>query len=128
MAAKHINPDITVIGVEPCDGADTAASLRAGHLITLPAVPGTIADGLPWEVNKMLLDDVVTVTDDCIVAAMKWAFDLLKIVTEPSGAVALAALANRRPRPQRVHSPGRLPGVRRIRRRARRRSQGPALP
>ena len=42
----------------------------------------------------MLLDDVVTVTDDCIVAAMKWAFDHLKIVTEPSGAVALAALAN----------------------------------
>jgi threo-3-hydroxy-L-aspartate ammonia-lyase len=38
----------------------------------------------------MLLDDVVTVTDDCIVQAMKWAFDHLKIVTEPSGAVALA--------------------------------------
>jgi threonine dehydratase len=102
VAAKHINPDITIIGVEPCDGADTAASLRAGHLVTLPAVPNTIADGLrhtspaglPWEVNKMLLDDVVTVTDDCIVSAMKWAFDHLKIVTEPSGAAALAGLAN----------------------------------
>ena len=102
VAAKHINPDIYVIGVEPCDGADTAASLRAGHLVTLPAVPGTIADGLrhasparlPWEVNKMLLDDVVTVTDDCILAAMTWAFNHLKIVTEPSGAVALAALAS----------------------------------
>lgn len=102
VAAEHMNRDICVIGVEPCDGADTAASLRAGHLVTLPAVPGTIADGLrhtsparlTWEVNKMLLDDVVTVTDDCIVRAMKWAFDYLKIVTEPSGAVALAALAS----------------------------------
>lgn len=107
MAAKHLNPDIRVIGVEPSDGADTAASLRAGHLVTLPTVPATIADGLrhtsparlPWEVNKMLLDDVVTVADDCIVQAMKWAFDHLKIVTEPSGAVALAALASPGPPP-----------------------------
>ena len=100
MAAKHINRDITVIGVEPGSGADTAASLRAGHLVTLPAVPDTIADGLrhtsparlSWEVNKMLLDDVVTVTDNDIVRAMRWAFDHLKIVAEPSGAAALAAL------------------------------------
>ena len=59
VAAQHINRDITVIGVEPVSGADTAASLRAGHLVTLPA-PDTIADGLrhtspaglPWEVSK----------------------------------------------------------------------------
>jgi threonine dehydratase len=96
-----INRDIAVIGVEPEAGGDTAASLRAGHLVSLPAVPDTIADGLrhtspaplPWEVNKVLLDDVVTVTDDCIVQAMRWAFEHLKIVVEPSGAVALAALA-----------------------------------
>jgi len=100
VAAKDINRDITVIGVEPESGADTAASLRAGHPVTLPAVPDTIADGLrhtspaglPWEVNNMLLDDVVTVTDRHIVQAMRWAFDHLKIVTEPSGAAALAAL------------------------------------
>ena len=42
----------------------------------------------------MLLDEVVTDTDGHIVQAMKWAFDHLKIVTEPSGAVALAALAS----------------------------------
>ncbi len=46
VAAKHVNRDITVIGVEPERGGDTAASLRAGHLVTLPAVPDTIADGL----------------------------------------------------------------------------------
>ena len=101
VAAKEINRHITVIGVEPRTGADTAASLRAGHLVKLPAVPDTIADGLrhtsparlPWEVNKVLLDDVATVTDDDIAQAMRWAFDHLKIVAEPSGAVALAALA-----------------------------------
>jgi threonine dehydratase len=48
---------------------------------------------LPWEVNKVLLDDVVAVTDDDIAQAMRWAFDHLKIVSEPSGAAALAALA-----------------------------------
>jgi threonine dehydratase len=101
VAAKSINRAITVIGVEPRTGGDTAESLRAGHLVTLPAVPDTIADGLrhtspallPWEVNKVLLDDVVTVTDDGIIQAMRWAFEHLKIVVEPSGAVALAALA-----------------------------------
>ena len=101
VAAKAVNPKIRVIGVEPSTGADTAASLLAGHRITLPAVPDTIADGLrhtspaplPWEVNKVLLDEVITVTDDSIAQAMNWAFEHLKIVAEPSGAVALAALA-----------------------------------
>ncbi|WP_224278656.1 threonine/serine dehydratase [Streptomyces sp. LS1784] len=101
VAAKHINPHIEVIGVEPEAAADTAASLRAERIAELPAVPDTIADGLrhttpaalPWEVNKALLDRVVTVTDAQIVQAMGWAFKHLKVVTEPSGAVALAALA-----------------------------------
>ncbi len=65
-----MNRDITVIGVEPGNGPDTA-SLRAGYLVRPPTVPDTIADGLrhtspaglPWEVNKMLLDDMVTVAD-----------------------------------------------------------------
>lgn len=102
VAAKAVNPKIQVIGVEPSTGADTAASLRAGHRVTLPAMPDTIADGLrhttpaplPWEVNKVLLDEVVTVTDDHIARAMQWAFEHLKIVAEPSGATALAALTS----------------------------------
>ena len=61
-------------------------------------MPDTIADGLrhtspaglPWEVNKMLLDDAPSPTATSL-AAMRWAFDHLKIVTEPSGAAALAA-------------------------------------
>ena len=107
VAARSINRDIAVIGVEPEAGGDTSASLRAGHLVSLPAVPDTIADGLrhtspaplPWEVNKVLLDDVITVTDDCVVRAMGWAFEHLKIVAEPSGAAALAALAGTGPPP-----------------------------
>jgi threonine dehydratase len=103
VAAKTASPGIAVIGVEPAAGADTAASLRAGQVVTLPAVPGTIADGLrhtgpaglPWEVNKVLLDDVITVSDGQIVAAMRHAFDHLNIVAEPSGAAALAAAAER---------------------------------
>ncbi|MET8542638.1 threonine/serine dehydratase [Kitasatospora sp. NPDC004799] len=109
VAAKHINPHIKVIGVEPETAADTAASLHAKRIAELPAVPDTIADGLrhttpaalPWEINKTLLDDVITVTDAQIVQAMGWAFKHLKVVTEPSGAVALAALAglDRQPGP-----------------------------
>ncbi|GAA2277694.1 hypothetical protein GCM10010430_74460 [Kitasatospora cystarginea] len=100
VAAKHINPNIKVIGVEPQAAADTAASLQAGQLAELAAVPDTIADGLrhtspaplPWEINRVLLDGVVTVTDAQIVQAMGWAFKHLKVVAEPSGAVALAAM------------------------------------
>ena len=101
VAAKHVNPRLTVVGVEPETAADTAASLRAGQIVTLPAVPDTIADGLrhtspaalPWEINKELLDRVITVPDGHIAQAMALAFSRLKVVTEPSGAVGLAALA-----------------------------------
>jgi threonine dehydratase len=101
VAAKAVNRQVQVIGVEPRAGADTAASLRARTRVTLPEVPGTIADALrhtspaplAWAVNRILLDDVVTVTDGQIAEAMRWAFELLKVVVEPSGAVALAALS-----------------------------------
>ncbi|KJK58553.1 threonine ammonia-lyase [Saccharothrix sp. ST-888] len=100
VAAKHVNPRIKVIGVEPETGADTTASLRTGTLTELPNVPDTIADGLrhispaplPWEINRVMLDDIATVTDAQIVRAMAASFQHLKVVVEPSGAVALAAL------------------------------------
>jgi threonine dehydratase len=88
-----------VIGVEPAGADDTARSLRAGHRVSIPAVH-TIADGLraaqPGEltfpVNATLLDDVVTVTENAIRQAMRFCFTRLKVVAEPSGAVALAAV------------------------------------
>ncbi|MEU8783628.1 pyridoxal-phosphate dependent enzyme [Streptomyces sp. NPDC048637] len=98
-AATALVPGIRMIGVEPEAGDDTLRSLAAGHPVTIP-VPHTIADGqaaerpgeLTFSINRRLLDSVVLVSDDEIRAAMKLAFERLKIVTEPSGASALAAL------------------------------------
>jgi len=90
---------VAVIGVEPEGADDTQRSFRAGHRVGL-AKPVTIADGLlaeePGEltfpVNARLLDDVVTVSEAAIVEAMLFYFTRMKLVVEPSGAVALAAL------------------------------------
>jgi threo-3-hydroxy-L-aspartate ammonia-lyase len=98
-AVKGIRPGASVIGVEPANAADTSQSIRAGRRVSIPE-PDTIADGLrarqPGEltfaVNSRLLDDVVTVSEDAIVSAMRFCFTRLKVVVEPSGAVALAAL------------------------------------
>ncbi|KOG65073.1 pyridoxal-5'-phosphate-dependent protein [Streptomyces griseoflavus] len=99
LAATALSPGIRMIGVEPEAGDDTRRSLAAGERVRIP-VPHTIADGqaltepgeLTFAVNRRLLDSVVLVSDDEIKAAMRLAFERLKIVTEPSGASALAAL------------------------------------
>lgn len=99
-AAKGLQPRVRVVGVEPAEGDDTRRSLRAGERIALPSVPRTIADGLQapipgaltFEVNRRLVADVVTVTDEEIVEAMAFLFERLKVVVEPSGAVGVAAL------------------------------------
>lgn len=98
-AVKGRIPGASVIGVEPARADDTRRSLLAGRRVSIPE-PDTIADGLrarePGEltfaVNSRLLDDVVTVTEDAIIEAMRLCFTRLKVVVEPSGAVALAAL------------------------------------
>jgi threonine dehydratase len=109
--AKGIHAGIRVIGVEPEAGDDTKRSLEAGHRVSVP-VPRTIADGqalhtpgeLTFSVNRRLVDAVALVTDDEIRAAMRFAFERLKIVLEPSGASPLAALLSGRagPLPHRV--------------------------
>lgn len=98
-AAKGLDPSIRVIGVEPAVRDITRRSIEAGERLTM-AVPQTIADGqqgdtpgrLTFEVNRRLLDDVVTVDDDDIIATMRLLFDRAKVVVEPSGACALAAV------------------------------------
>jgi threo-3-hydroxy-L-aspartate ammonia-lyase len=98
-AVKALRPKIRVVGVEPEAGDDTRRSLAAGERIRID-VPRTIADGLQapepgeltFEVNRRLVDEIVTVTDDEIVDAMTFLFDRLKLVVEPSGAVGVAAL------------------------------------
>jgi threonine ammonia-lyase medium form len=101
--AKALHPELRVAGVEPELGNDTAQSLAAGDRVNV-GVPRTIADGLqaaePGEltfaVNRELVDEIVTVSDEEIVDAMGFLFDRLKIVVEPSGAVGIAALLNGR--------------------------------
>ncbi|MET9731068.1 pyridoxal-phosphate dependent enzyme [Streptomyces sp. NPDC006458] len=98
-AAKGLQPGIRVVGVEPEAGDDTKRSLEAGRRVSIP-VPHTIADGqalhtpgeLTFSVNRRLVDGIALVSDDEIRAAMRFAFERLKIVLEPSGATPLAAL------------------------------------
>jgi threonine dehydratase len=98
-AAKGLQPGIRVVGVEPAAGDDTKRSLAAGERVSIP-VPRTIADGqaaatpgeLTFSVNRRLVDEVVLVSDDEIRAAMRFAFDRMKVVMEPSGATGVAAL------------------------------------
>ena len=98
-AVKGVLPQAAVVGVEPASASDTSQSMHSGQRVTIPE-PDTIADGLrarqPGEltfaVNSRLLDDVVTVSEEGIIEAMRFCFSRLKVVVEPSGAVALAAL------------------------------------
>ena len=98
-AAKALRPGIRVVGVEPEAGDDTRQSFAAGERVRID-VPRTIADGLQaatpgeltFEVNRQRVDEIVTVSDAEILDAMAFLFDRLKLVTEPSGAVGVAAL------------------------------------
>ncbi|MGO9957211.1 MAG: threonine/serine dehydratase [Solirubrobacteraceae bacterium] len=92
-------PGARVIGVEPLASDDVARSLASGRRERV-TVGRTIADGqqtaapgeLTWPVIHALVHEVVTVSDEQIVAAMRFCFERLKLVVEPSGACALAAL------------------------------------
>ncbi len=91
--------DTQVIGVEPSAGDDVLQSLKAGHIVEIET-PITIADGqqttAPSErtfaVISRLVDDIALVSDDEIVSAMRFGFERLNVVLEPSGASALAAI------------------------------------
>ena len=97
-AVKQARPAARVVGVEPAGGACMAASLAAGRPVTLEST-ASVADGLlpvrpgdlTFEVVEALVDEVVTVTDDAIVAALAWLCRHAKVVVEPSGAAACAA-------------------------------------
>jgi threonine dehydratase len=98
-ATAALSPDTRIIGVEPEAGDDFVRSLAAGERVQIP-VPRTIADGqqtpvpgeLTFPVIQKLVHEVVTVSDAEIVTAMRLLFERTKIVAEPSGACAFAAL------------------------------------
>ena len=97
--AKTLLPGMRVVGVEPSAGDDTAQSFAAGRRVEI-AVPRTIADGLQttspgeltFEITRVLVDEIVSVSDAEILDAMAFLFDRMKLVVEPSGAVGVAAL------------------------------------
>ena len=97
--AKGLDAGIRVVGVEPEAGDDVRRSLAAGQRVRVP-VQATIADGQQldqpgartWAVIRERVDAVAVASDDEIVTAMRFLFERLKLVVEPSGASALAAL------------------------------------
>jgi threonine dehydratase len=103
IAATHLSPGVRVIGVEPEAGDDVARSFRARSIQRIP-VPQTIADGArtqaPGEITLPLVlehvSDVATVSDAQIVEAMRFLWERMKLVVEPTGALAAAAALARR--------------------------------
>ncbi|HVT95748.1 MAG TPA: pyridoxal-phosphate dependent enzyme [Bryobacteraceae bacterium] len=99
IAAKALRPAIRLLGVEPEAANDTWQSFRAGHRIEIP-MPKTIADGLmstspgalTFPVIQRLVDDVLLVSEEEIRETVKFLLTRMKILVEPSGAVAAAAV------------------------------------
>jgi threonine dehydratase len=98
VAAHGIKPGIRVIGAEPAGADDAYRSFQSGKRI--PTVqPNTIADGLRSTTSERTfteirshVDDVVTVCDESIIAAMRSFWEVLKIIVEPSGAVSYGSI------------------------------------
>ena len=97
LAAKTLAPGIRVIGAEPANADDAFRSLKTGQRCAV-TTPDTLADGLRgsigarnFELLRSFVDDVVTVSEPQIVAAMRIALQDLKLLIEPSSAVAVAA-------------------------------------
>ena len=98
IAVKGLSPDTQVVGAEP-EGADDAwRSFQAGHLVTVDH-PRTIADGLLMPLSQRTFDimqervrQIVTVREEAIVKAMRFVWERMKIIIEPSSAIAVAPL------------------------------------
>jgi threonine dehydratase len=102
IAAKSMRPNIKVVAVEPENVDDAAQSFRAGRVIHTEK-KFTIADGLRTNVGaptfaiiQRYVDDVVTVSEDAIITAMRTIWETMKIVIEPSAAVPYAAIMERK--------------------------------
>jgi threonine dehydratase len=98
IAAKSMRPQIKVIAVEPANADDAAQSFRAGRrLVTEKKF--TIADGLRtnigepnFQIVQRCVDDIVTVSEEAIVSAMRAIWETMKIIIEPSAAVPYAVI------------------------------------
>lgn len=107
IAAKALSPNCKVIGIEPELGDDATRSFHSGTLQTVHN-PATIADGartsslgqLTWPLVRHYVDDMQTVPDDALIETVRFMFFRMKLVVEPSGALAAAALLTGAVQPQ----------------------------
>ena len=98
LAARYLSPTTRVVAAEPAGADDAQRSLREGKIV--PSLnPRTVADGLRTSLGRLtfpilraLLAEVVTVSEEGIVAAMRLVWERMKILIEPSAAVPVAAL------------------------------------
>jgi threonine dehydratase len=99
IAAKHLNKHVRIIAVETEAASDAYQSLRAGWIIKI-SPPDTIADGmrslcvgdLNFEIMKKFVDDAVLVTENDVIDTMRFFMERMKIIVEPTGSAAPAAL------------------------------------
>jgi threonine dehydratase len=99
IAAGHLSPGVRVIGVEPAAGDDGARSFRAKKIVSID-IPDTIADGARTQALGAVtfplvlrhVHDIITVTDAELVEAMRFLWERMKLVVEPTGALATAAV------------------------------------
>jgi threonine dehydratase len=102
-AVKALKPDVRIIGIEAAGAACMRAALNAGKIVTLPEL-NTIADGIAtkttgtytFEIVRRLVDDVITVDDEEIIAAVLLLLERCKLLVEGAGAVGVAALLSGR--------------------------------
>ena len=103
-AIKALAPQARVIGVEPEGSPKYTQAIAAGEPVTIPADPGGLADGLlavrigtrNYQHLHAHMDEVITVPDTLLHCAVQFLLDRMKVVTEPSGAITVAALLDRR--------------------------------
>jgi threo-3-hydroxy-L-aspartate ammonia-lyase len=104
LAANALAPGCKVIGVEPELGDDAARSFHSKTLQSAPRANETIADGartkslgsITFPLVLKYCHDFVTVSDDALMRTMRLLFERMKIVVEPTGALAAAALLERK--------------------------------
>ncbi|MBO1883420.1 threonine ammonia-lyase [Capnocytophaga sp. Marseille-Q4570] len=107
--AKHINPNVKIIGVEPSGAASATASLRQNHLVTLPEA-NTIAEGtavkrigeLTLALIREYVDEIITVDDYELTESFLLLVEKHKIIAENSGILAMAALKKLQERAKKI--------------------------
>jgi threonine dehydratase len=103
IAARQLSPQCRVIGVEPAAGDDATRSFREKKLVKIE-VPDTIADGarttslgeITFPLVMRYVNDMLTVTDEELLRAMFWLWERMKLVVEPTGALAACAVLEKK--------------------------------